>query len=124
LNERFTEEEIIWITKILDTSGNEWIVWLELGKHDYGTESGNGLEHIYHRHTVNQFEKWGWKTPEIQAKKILDILNQKKPIDIQHDPDLGYSYIYDLGLINGLQQYLLIGIGDNGYIKSARPYTF
>jgi hypothetical protein len=30
LNVRYTEEERIWITKILDSSGKEWIVLLEL----------------------------------------------------------------------------------------------
>jgi signal peptidase I len=118
---KFTEEEIIWITKITNPSGEEVIVWLELGKHDYATESGNGLEHIYQKHTKDQFSDWGWKTPEIQAKKILDTINQKVWIKSRYDSQLGYSYIYDLGVINGVHRYLLIGIGDNGFIKSARP---
>jgi hypothetical protein len=50
----------------------------------------------------------------------LTMLNHQKPIEIQQDPDLGYSYINDLGLINELQQYLLIGIGDNGNDKFIR----
>jgi len=100
---KFTEDEIIWITKITNPLGEEVIIWLELGKHDYGTESGNGLEHIYQKHTKDQFYDWGWKTPEIQAKKILETINQKDWIKSRYDSQLGHSYIYDLGVINGVQ---------------------
>jgi hypothetical protein len=120
----FAEEDIIWIDKVTKPSGKKMIIWLELGRHNYRTNEGNGLIHFFHKHTKKQFEHWGWDLPEVQARKILEKISQQNPIDIQYEKKKGFSYIYELRIKNGINRYILLGIGDNGFIKTVRPYTF
>ncbi|MFX1340714.1 MAG: hypothetical protein ACFFDK_19040 [Promethearchaeota archaeon] len=114
-NAKFTEKDIIWITKNKDGE----IIWLELGRQNYiRIHQGAGIEHIYQVHTNNQFDKWDLKTPKQQAKFLLELISNKDPLF--KDGDLS---IYDAGIINGEQRYIAILIADNGFIVEARPYS-
>ncbi|MEJ2251394.1 MAG: hypothetical protein P8Y97_17295, partial [Candidatus Lokiarchaeota archaeon] len=114
---KLNEEEIIWITK--NSEGK--IIWLELGQHNYiNPDKGAGLEHLYQKHTIGQFERWGFKSPEAIAKFLLEIISDTK--QNPHTDKKGWI-VYEVKTSLGTQ-YLAFQIGSNGFIVTARPYKY
>ena len=63
-----------------------------------------------------------WNTPEKIADNILEILETQQEIDYQYTIEDGHKYLYQLK-IEGEIKYLLIGVGTNGFIKTAHPFS-
>lgn len=113
----FTKAKTVGIVKAIlppnQLRNSENIVWLELGNDEVG------LEHIWKRHFMDQFENWGILNPTQLAELLLYTISTQNPYKIDDRND---RYSYEIKY-KGINRKIMIIISKNGFIINAWPET-
>ncbi len=117
---KFNIDEVLGVIR---KHGTKQVMWIELGYYDSIEDKGVGMLKIDGKHYENQFEDWGvdWNTPQKRIDNILEILETQEEIDYKFTIEQGHTYLYELRIKEEVQ-YLLIGIGTNGFIITAHRF--
>lgn len=107
LNVKFTEEDIVFITK--DKEGK--LIWLERGNENAG------LKHILANHGVDFETAYNIKSDEISLYLHATLTNGKVISSVASKVKGGLDRVYEY---DG-KYYTFVGMGDNGYIVTAFP---